>query len=239
MKSLISFFIVSAFFTLSWAQEAPPPFSGEAEAGLITVSGNSDSESYSTKGKAVYVNDQDTYTASGHYIELSANGIESARNWDAGLRYDRKVAEYLGVYIGHKAESDIYAGYLQRDSTDIGAKYFLIKEESLNWTLEAGYRYSKTLPLAGAELYENFGRLYTEVNKSFDKTLSVKYWVEYLYNFTNSEGYQVNTEASVNAMLNSIFSLKLGYLLQYLNVPPTAGGKYTTTTSTLNLVAKF
>jgi putative salt-induced outer membrane protein len=246
MRPLIAFLLISLVFNFAHAQGSTPdplpsptpPFTAEAEAGTVMVTGNSDSQSYATKGKAVYVNASDSYTAFGHYIQLKANGIESALNWDAGLRYERKINDYFGAYLGYKAESDVYAGYLQRDSTDIGGKYALAKTDTFSWNFELGYRYSKTQPQAGNPLYENFGRLYTELNKSYDKTYSLKYWAEYLPNFTNNEGYQVNTEASGNVMLTSVFSLKLAYLLQYLNVPP-SGGKHSTATTTLNLVAKF
>ncbi|MNL47375.1 hypothetical protein D3C87_1701620 [compost metagenome] len=108
----------------------------------------------------------------------------------------------------------------------------------MNWFAEAGYRYSKTQPVVGTVSHDNYGRAYMEFNQSVDKTLSYKLWAEYLPNFTESDAYLANTEASVNVMINSIFSLKLAYLLQYQNVPP-SGGKTTTTTSTMNLVAKF
>lgn len=236
--ALVLTYTVTSLAQTSPTPEATPPFAAEAEAGSVMVSGNSESQSYATKGKASYINGSDNYTAFGHYIQLKANGIESALNWDAGLRYDRSFGTYLGAYVGYKGESDVYAGYTQRDSVDVGAKYFLTKEETFQWIIELGYRNSKTQPRAATVLNENFGRVYSEVSKDFDKTYSLKYWAEYLPNFTNSAGYQVNTEASGNVMLTSVFSLKLAYLLQYLNVPP-SGGLYSTKTATLNLVAKF
>ena len=233
-----SLFLGIAILTLSTASFAEDAFKGEAEAGAILVSGNSDSESYAAKANTSYTQEKNIYSAFGQYIRATANGTESALNWNIGARYDRELNDYLGVFAGHKVEGNVYAGYIQRDSTDLGVKYFLTKTDSFTWTTEAGYRYSKTQQTVGGEAYDQFARLYTELNKSIDKTLSFKYWVEYLPNMTESEAYQVNTEASMNAMLNSTFSLKLGYLLQYQNLPP-ASGKYTTTTTTMNLVAKF
>ncbi|MEK2647154.1 DUF481 domain-containing protein [Bdellovibrio sp. BCCA] len=214
------------------------PFTGEAEAGAIIVSGNNDSESYNAKAKTVYTHEKNVYSAFGRYLKTTSAGTESARNWEIGARYERELTDYLGVFVGQKAESDIFNGYIQRDSTDAGLKYYLIKSDEMNWTVEAGYRYQKTLPTAGGSTHDNMGRLYTEFNKALDKTLSFKYWAEYLPNFTETDAYLANTEASLNIMLNSVFSLKLAYLLQYQNVPP-ASGKYTTTTTTMNLVAKF
>lgn len=202
------------------------------------ISGNNDSESYNTKGKMTYNQDKNVYTAFGRYLKTNSNGVESARNWEAGVRYERELIEHLSIYLGQKAESDIFNGYTQRDSTDAGLKYYLIKSDEMNWIFEAGYRYQKTLPVAGETTHNSLGRLFTEYNQELDKTLSFKYWIEYLPNFTESEAYLTNTEASLNIMLNSVFSLKLAYLLQYQNVPPVSG-KHTTNTTTMNLVAKF
>nr|WP_295902528.1 DUF481 domain-containing protein [uncultured Bdellovibrio sp.] len=232
-------YVVGACVVLSsLSAYSAEPFTGEAEAGAIIVSGNNDSESYNAKAKTVYTHEKNVYSAFGRYLKTTSAGTESARNWEIGARYERELTDYLGVFVGQKAESDIFNGYIQRDSTDAGLKYYRIKSVEMNGTVEAGSRYHTTLPTAGGSTHDNMGRLYTEFNKALDKTLSFKYWAEYLPNFTETDAYLANTEASLNVMLNSVFSLKLAYLLQYQNVPP-ASGKYTTTTTTMNLVAKF
>lgn len=232
--------IAASVFTLlcSFSALAAEPFAGEAEAGAVIVSGNSDSESYAAKAKTTYTQDKNVYSAFGRYLKTDSNGVESARNWEIGARYERELTDYLGVFAGQKAESDVFNGYIQRDSSDLGLKYSVIKSDEMNWFFEVGYRYQKTLPTTGGTTHDNMGRLFTEFNKALDKTLSFKYWAEYLPNFTTTDAYLFNTEASLNVMLNSVFSLKLAYLLQYQNSIP-ADGKYTTTTSTMNLVAKF
>lgn len=211
---------------------------GEAEAGLITVSGANESESYNAKAKTSYTQDANTYTAAGRYLRTISNGIESARNWEAGLRYERSLYEDFGAFVGQKAESDVFNGYIQRDSTDAGLKYSFIKEEKMAWFAEAGYRYQTVLPTAGDLTHSNLGRLYTEVSKSLESNLTFKYWAEFLPNFSNTKAYLANTEASANVMINSIFSLKFAYLLQYQNLPVVVG-KYSTATTTINLLAKF
>lgn len=230
--------IGAGLLVLSLNSYANEPFASEAEAGLITVSGANESESYNAKAKTVYTQEANIYSAAGRYLRTNSNGIESARNWEAGLRYERSLSEHFGIFIGQKAESDVFNGYIQRDSTDAGLKYTILKEEDLNWFVEAGYRYQKILPTSGDITHGNLGRIYTEVNKSLDKSLSFKYWAEYLPNFTKTDAYLANTEASMNVMVNAVFSLKFAYLLQYQNLP-VVPSKYTTSTTTFNLVAKF
>lgn len=230
--------LIVGLFSSSLNCFATEPFVGEAEAGLITVSGANESESYNAKAKMVYTQEANIYTAAGRYLRTNSNGVESARNWEAGVRYERAISEHFGVFVGQKAESDVFNGYIQRDSTDAGLKYTILKDETMTWFAEAGYRYQTILPTAGDISHDNMGRLFTEYNKSLDKTLSFKYWAEFLPNFSTTEAYLANTEASLNIMINSTFSLKFAYLLQYQNLPVVAG-KYATSTTTVNLVAKF
>lgn len=235
VKFILSVISVSFFYHTSLAAST---INGEAEAGLITVSGANESESYNAKAKAAYTQEANIYTAAGRYLRTNSNGVESARNWEAGLRYERSLYEHFGVFVGQKAESDVFNGYIQRDSTDAGLKYSFIKEEKMAWFAEAGYRYQTVLPTTGDITHSNLGRLYTEVSKSLESNLTFKYWAEFLPNFSNTEAYLANTEASANVMINSIFSLKFAYLLQYQNQPVVIG-KYTTSTTTINLLAKF
>ena len=239
MRFIIVALVSFCLSVLSISAFAAEPFTGEAEAGAIVVSGNSESENYNAKTKLVYTQDKNTYTGFGRYLRATANGLESSLQWDAGARYERELSEHVSVYVGYKAESDVYNGYVQRDSSDLGGKYYFIKSDVQNWFAEAGYRYSKTNPTGGGEVTnDSFGRLFTEYNQTIDQTLSFKYWAEYLPNLTDTEAYLANTEASFNVMLNSVFSMKFAYLLQYQNLPP-SDGKYTTSTTTMNLVAKF
>lgn len=226
-------FLVMSISSIAFAQ-----FKGEAEAGAVVVSGNTESESYSFKTKNTYTLEADSMTIAGRYLQTQANGVESARNWEAGLRYDRLLTETVSVYLGQKAESDTFAGFVQRDSTDLGAKYTLLNDESYKWFFEAGYRYTKTHFTTGNPNHSNFARLYTEFVRTLSKELAFKYWLEYLPNFTESEAYLANTEASLNVMLSQTFSLKISYLLKYQNIGP-VGGQRVDTTYTTSLVANF
>ncbi len=244
MKNLLFFIGCVLLSTASFAQspasppEAKPPFQSESEAGAVTISGNSSSESYSLKSKNTYTWDKDIFTIYGRYLRARANGVESARNWEVGGRYERTLNSYLGAFIGHKAESDVYSGFVQRDSEDLGLKYFLTQSDTFTWTLEGGYRYSVTLQDDDTKAKASFGRLYTELNKTLSPTVQIKYWAEYLPNLTVAEAYLANTEASLSVMLNRSLSLKVAYLLQYQNLPPEEG-KHADTTFTTALVAKF
>ncbi|MBX2987722.1 MAG: DUF481 domain-containing protein [Bdellovibrionaceae bacterium] len=238
-------FLATLFFGLSVsAQDAGTdgtevsPLTHESELSLVTVDGNSSSESYSAKQKTEYKIGPHAFSVTGRYLRTISNHIETARAWNAAARYEYAFTEFLGAFISHGAESDPYNGYVQRDNTDIGGKHFLIKSEPENLYYEAGYRYTKEQTSVGTITYSGYGRLYTEYNRQIDRTVSLKFWVEYLPNFTTSQAYLLNGEPSINVMLSRVFSLKTAYLMKYRNqVNP--GEKYTDKTFTTSLVARF
>lgn len=242
-KLLVIFSLLMPSFAFS--QEAEPAaevkshFRHESEASLVQVTGNTETESYSAKQKTTYAFDLNSFTLTGSYLRTKSFAVETARSWDLSLRYEREISSMWSAFVQQGAESDIYSGYIQRDNSDIGAKYFIIKSEPQNFFAELGYRYIKTYTNAGVSNYSNSGRLYVEYSQVFNETVKGQLWVEYLPNFKESDQYQFNYEPSVSVMLSKIFSLKLSRLVKYQNVPPAGANKKEDARFTTSLVAQF
>lgn len=220
-------------------EPAPSPWTHESEVSIVNVDGNTRGEISSLKQKTEYKIDANALALTGRWIRVKTNDIETARAWDAALRYERALSELWSAFVGHGAESDEYSGYIQRDNSDVGAKYFIEKSDLINFFVESGYRYTKTYSVAGTVTHSNGLRLYTEYSHKPTTSVSYKIWLEYLPNFNDSEAYLVNAEPSVNVMLSQIFSLKTSYLVKYKNQLAVAGEKRADTTFTTSLVAKF
>jgi putative salt-induced outer membrane protein len=214
--------------------------SNESELGILIAKGNSDSESWNAKETAGTKFDEfNSLKFTGRYLQTKNKSIENARYWSTGLRYDRSLNERLGIFIGEMVESDKYAGYNQKYNSDIGARYSLIKETKFIWDAELGYRYTIENQLTGTQKKLNYARGYTEATKNWTESVSTKLWFEYLPNFTIASDYQMNSELSISAALNNVFSMKTGYLLRYDNLPNPGAFAKTDTLLTTALVAKF
>lgn len=212
----------------------------ESELGILVAKGNSDSQSYTAKETAGLVWDEsNSLKFTGRYFQTKTKGIENARYWSGGLRYDRALNDRLGLYLGEMVESDKYAGYNQKYNSDFGARYSLINESKFIWNVEAGYRYTVEKPLISEDKKMHYGRGYTEASKLWSESVSTKLWFEYLPNFTTASDYQMNSELSVTAALNNMFALKSGYLLRYDNLPNPGASAKTDSLLTTSLVAKF
>lgn len=217
------------------------PWANESEVAVVTVTGNSESESYSAKQKTAYQFSSNVLTLAGKFLNTRSVDKttlvrgDTARSWDASLRYDRLLSESWSLYAAVGAESNPFAGYIQKDNAELGGKYILIKDR---WFAELGYRNTRVYDTALVKSTVNYGRLYTEYAQPINESVSFKFWLEYLPNFTDSAAYIVIGEPSLSVMLSSVFSLKTSYNVKY-----TAGAvsplQKTDTQLTTSLVAKF
>ncbi len=237
-KNLVA--TLTAILVSGLSLTAQAQWQNESELGSTIVSGNSSSETYNAAQKTNYMIDGNLFKASARYLQSRANGVESARNWDAGLRYERSLNEKTSIFVAHELESDIFSGYVQRNSYDIGLKYFFAQSPDTNWSAELGYRNSFTqyvTPTPNAQ--SNYLRLYSEVSQIISDGITAKLWAEYLPSLTDNNDYLINGEPSVSIMLNHSLSLKAADLFKYHNILPTTFTKRLDSFFTLSLVAKF
>lgn len=243
-KLLIAFSTALFIFGVApaQAQEAPAAeekrWSHESELAIVSVDGNTESESYSGKQTTTYKWDANSLQAKGRYLQTKTAGIETAKSWEASLRYERALSDLWSIYAGQGAESDKYSGYIQRNNTDLGGKYIIRKNEKTEWFAELGYRHTTIRTTALTTESTDYVRIYTEYSQQLTEAVKFKFWVEHLPNLEKSEEYLTNAEPSLTVMLSEIFSLKSAYLVKYQNTVP-AGAERADTTFTTSLVAKF
>lgn len=211
----------------------------ESEASVVKVSGNTTTDSYAAKQKTTYQFDSNVLALSGRYLQAKFGSAETAKQWESALRYERELGNSWAAFTQQGAESDYFAGYVQRDNTDVGGKYYFIESDRENLLSEIGYRRTKTNPTVGDVKSSDSGRLYLEYSGTINDSVSGKLWVEYLANFTDSEAHLVNYEPSINVMMSQVFSLKVAYLVKFHNQTKTANENKEDTTFTTALAAKF
>jgi putative salt-induced outer membrane protein len=232
--------VLLAIANISLAADAPPAdgWKNESQAGLVLTKGNSDTSTQSLGEVASYQFGQNIVKLTANYLYSKSSDVVSAKSWNLGLRYERILTDKFSIFAGESVEGNQFAGVNQRYNTDIGGKYTIVKDDELTWFAEAGYRYTKeNLILISQHLH--YARAYSEIEKKFSSTVSMKYWLEYLPNLTISQDWQLNTELSLSAAISSIFSVKSAYNVKYDNQVNAPGLVKTDKTLTTSLVAKF
>ncbi len=225
----------------------------ETELSIVSIAGNAEGTTYSGKQDTSYAFDLNKFALGGRYQQVFATNPsvtpqvsqETARNWLVNFRYERELMIKFSIFAQQSAESDIFAGFDQRYNTDFGGKYSLWKDATTEWVGEAGYRYTSefrtvaTAKVPNTDVRLQFARIYTKATHKLAETTSIDLWVEYLPNFTNSNDYMTNGEISLTAQLSSTFSLKTGYLMRYRNTLVGSATRYSDTSFTTAIVARY
>ncbi len=235
MKFILFFLLVMA----SVPSFAEAELTNESELGYASANGNSKTKSLNAKQTNEYKWDNNVVGLKSRYLNASAGSVETARYFMGGLRYENKVSQKLGIFIGETYEQDKFAGYQNRYSSDLGLKYRFIDSDNTKFFSELGYRYLHEERFDGSRAFSNYGRNYNEWENKWNESFSTKYWLEYLPNISDPNDWQANTELSLTVMMNKVFSLKTGVLVRYDHLPA-PGVKYKSDTLfTTGLVAKF
>lgn len=237
---LKSFFAICtlAIALCAHAEDPKDGVSSEAELGFVKTTGNTSVSALNTKDQTKLKNGENVYSFNGGYLYSKSNGVNSAKSWNLGLKYERVLNDSFSIFLAQKVEGDKFQFIKQRYSTDLGGKYYFKKEEKMNWFAELGYRYTRENQVTLSRTL-HYARAYTESEKKWNESVSSKVAIEYLPNFTVWSDYQLNTEVSLSSVLTSVFSVKFGYLTKYDHLPAVGITKKTDSTFTTNLVAKF
>lgn len=230
---------ITALLLLLLSSLAHAQLTNESEGGIASANGNTKTQTYTIKQMNDYKWDKNVVSFKSRYLNAKSNGVETARYLMGGLRYEKQLSNHFGLFLGETFEKDKFAGIDKRLITDFGGKYRFIETEMTKFFSELGYRYMHEDRLDDSQAFSNYGRVYTEWEHKWNLNLSTKYWAEYLPNFSDLKDWQFNSELSMSAVLNSVFSLKTGLLLRYDHSPAPGILYNTDTLFTTALVAKF
>lgn len=231
-------FYILSIILFSQAALAEDSFKNESELGLILAYGNTEAQTTNIKQKNSYTLNSSIFKFGAGYLFSRSNGVESARAWNLDLRYEFQFSEKFSLYLGQGVEGDKFAKIKQRYKTDFGAKYFLKKTDRWVWFWETGYRFTKENGFTSSRSL-HYARVYTELEKKWNPSVTSKYWLEYLPNISQGQDWQLNTELSTSAAMSEVFSIKSAYLMRYDNTPNAGVSKKTDRLFTTALVAKF
>ncbi len=226
------------------AAEAPPKndkaWSDQAEFSFVNTTGNTKTTSMAGKNLLAYKFTPKlvgSWKLGGLYSR--DKGRTTAENFATELRFDHLYTERIYTYALAGWNKDRFGGIDQRLYGGVGAGYkilvgprhFLLGEAGLNYTME---EYTD-----GTDSGFITGRAFAKYEYAITKKNRFTQSLEYLYDFSDSDHYKVNSETAVVAALTDTFSLKAGYTVRFDHKPVPAGLKRTDTLMSVALVANF
>ncbi len=211
------------------------PMKGEAELGIVMVSGNSESESLS--GKVSLEKDMGKWLHSGSLqgTNASSNNVRSTERYLANAKSDYKFTENDYLFIALSYEDDRFSGYDYRATESVGYGRRLIATDTLTLNAEIGAGARQSKLDSGASENEGIVRGNGKLawNISDTSTFTQELLVESGDSATISKsitGLKVQVAGSL--------AMKLGYTAKYTSEVP-AGIEKTDTETTVTLVYGF
>ena len=247
-KLLLSAIIATSFATNVNA-EAEEGWKGQGEAGFVTTSGNTDSDSlnlglkFEKSGK---VWDHEIGLAA---YQASQEGIDTAENFSANYTLKRNLTERSNIFFNLGYLDDDFDGFTEQLSAAVGYGYKVFNGESVKWETGAGVGYRDTDQLT--VIRDDFGDIVEEIEGDdvggatfvlrSDFEAKISETTKFVDNFKaeiGSDNTYVENDAALFVAINQSFSLKLGYLVRY-NSDPADGADDTDTITSVNLVYGF
>lgn len=225
------------FAEQAFAQGEPlKRWQGEAEAGLLLSSGNSDTENINARLSVVLNVSQKWKNEFGMEALYSEDsGDASAERYEASARSDYNFSGFDFAYARARYENDRFAGYSYRFSESVGYGRYLLKSESFTLQLEAGPGMTQ-IKLNDGETEE---ALILSVSGSFQWKFSKTAVFKEKITSDIAEGQAVTESiASVQTILVGNLALKATFTVREdSGAPP--GVKRTDTRTSMTLVVSF
>lgn len=218
-------FALAAFVSSALAaQDAkkPPPTELTADVGLVAVSGNTSTSSFTANERYIRRIKPWEFKQDAGGVYGKTAGVESSNLLRLGLRADYDLSGVFALYGLTAYDRDRFAGIRSRFAEGAGGVWKIIATDINQFNVEAGYQYTQQKNLVGPDHDFSALRLASTVKHSFTKAAYVFEGVEYIPDIQDSQDYRVNSETDLVAPLSSHTAMKLSYVVRFNNQPPFA-----------------
>ena len=242
--SLLHMLIAIPLVALAPAAQAQ--WTGKAELGVLSASGNT--ESTAANAKLDMVHDSSKWKNTFGFAALYSKGAEfsTAERYEGGYQIDDKITDHFSWFVALRGEEDRFSAFAYQATVSTGASYAFIDTPAtkLSASLGAGYRRSQPQELIKSAAGEVLDRIKGEADNEPVVTLSSAYE----HNFTEttkitnkflaesgSDNTAVQDDIALAVSMTQSFALAVGFGIRYNSDPPPLA-RTTDTLTTVNLV---
>ena len=153
-------------------------------------------------------------------LKTSQDGVGTAERYTTFLRLDYLISSRLYSFADVLWLQDEFANIDDRYYLGAGLGYKILAGPTHILNTEAGVNYTMdTYTTPDPDNNYLGGRIFGKYTYNFTAKNKFEQAVEYLHDFDNSENYNVNSDTSLTASINSMLSLKTSYKVKYDNEP--------------------
>lgn len=231
-------------------------------AGGLLATGNSRLFATTANGKFRYRRDDNQLSAqaAANYGRAGSPGEKvrtTVENYQATSRYDRFLGDFT-LFLAVQGRRDRFRGLDLRARVDPGVGYYLINEKKAQLWVEGGYdllydvRREDSLTVLdsdGNPVLDSNGqpemldrtvtihsaRLFAGFSYAFHEALKLDLGIEYLQGLSDTDAFQVNSTAAVNAKIDDNLALSFGFT-EYYDSEALPGKEELDTVTTVSIV---
>lgn len=218
MKLAINTLVITSLFasTAVLANEASS-WEGEAELGIVSTSGNT--ETQSVNGKVLVKNEREKWH---HEASLSALQVEdsvqtTAEKYIATGKSEYKIDDIRYIFGTVKYEDDKFSGYEYRAIEAVGYGHRVIKQEDLNLNLEAGVGARQSKPNNGSSDGEGIVLLAGNLGWKISDTSKL---TEELTSEIGDDATISKSITGLKTQVNGALAMKVTYTVQHTSKVP-------------------
>lgn len=243
MLRLLNFIIVVSIVSVltngeSIAQAEEREFEGTSELSSLITNGNTRNQTTGLGLDLTYRPAPWLVNAKSKYLTTVSQDVQTQESFEASGRGARSLTESFDVFVEHQFLKNRFAGTEKRNTTTGGAGYFWLKDDWQKLRTELALGYTDEERTDGTKPGFMTGVAGLMYGLKLSPTADLNHETKYLPNFANSEDWRMTTETSLSAAINSVFSSKIAWKYEHVNMPP-AGKIRGDTTTTVSLLAKF
>ena len=202
---------------LSVSAAIAEPVKGEAELGLVTTSGNSDTQTINAKLGLTKETERWTHNADFAALNNASDDETTAEKYSFGWQSDRKLDEVSFLYVIASYEDDRFSGFDYQATLGAGYGYKAINEEKRTLTLEIGPGYRVNALPDGDDEKEVTVRLGEKFRWQFSDNAELE---QYAIVETGEENTVSRLGASVKSTLTGTLALKVGVDIKHTEEVP-------------------
>jgi putative salt-induced outer membrane protein len=228
------------------APAARAQWSGKAELGILSATGNTESKAANTK--LDFIHEASKWRNTLGFAALYSEGEEfsTAERYEAAYQLDNKITDKFSWFAGVRGEQDRFSAFAYQVTVSTGASYKFIDSPTTQLTasLGAGYRRAQPQELIKSDAGEVLDRIKGEADNEPVVTLGSNY--EHNFSETTkltnkfiaesgSDNTAVQNDIALSVSMTPSFALAVGFGVRYNSDPPPLA-ESTDTLTTVNLV---
>ena len=199
------------------AEEGGSEWGGEAELGIVSTDGNTETQTISAKAKAINEREKWKHELGLEALNTEDKDVTTAERYSLTGKTNYKMTErdYIFGYFNYK--DDRFSGYNWRASESIGYGRHVIAEEDLTLDVEAGVGARQSERDDGTEEDEGLIRLFGGLGWKISDTS------KFTEELSSEIGEDVTISKSVTGLktqINSSLAMKITYTVEHTSKVP-------------------